>query len=62
VDIASHYHELQLRDVMAAIRESRPPAVTGEDGLRAVSLMHGIYQAARDGRRVRLPAREPLEP
>jgi predicted dehydrogenase len=57
VDIASHYHELQLRDVVEAIRDGRPPAVTGQDGLRAVDLMAGIYRAARDGGRVRLPDR-----
>ncbi len=59
VDVAGHFHELQLRDVAAAIRERRPPAVTGEDGLRAVELMAGIYWAARDGGRVRLPAQVP---
>jgi predicted dehydrogenase len=57
VDIASHYHELQLRDVVEAIRDGRPPAVTGQDGLRAVDLMAGIYRAARKGGRVRLPDR-----
>ena len=29
VDIASHYHELQLRDIVGAIVDGRPPAVTG---------------------------------
>ncbi len=57
VDIASHYHELQLRDVVAAIRDGRRPAVTGEDGLRTVDLMAGIYEASREGRRVVLPER-----
>jgi predicted dehydrogenase len=57
VDIASHYHELQLRDVVAAIRDGRAPTVTGEDGLRTVDLMAGIYRAARERRRVQLPAR-----
>jgi len=52
VDVASHHHELQLRDVVEAIRDGRPPAVTGLDGLRAVQLMAAIYRAARDGRRV----------
>jgi len=57
VDIASHYHEQQLRDVVAAIQDGRPPAVTGEDGLRAVDLMHGISRAAREGRRISLSRR-----
>ncbi len=59
VDVASHHHELQLRDVVAAIRDGSPPAVTGEDGLRTVELMAAIYRAAREGRRVQLPAGEP---
>jgi UDP-N-acetyl-2-amino-2-deoxyglucuronate dehydrogenase len=58
VDIASYYHELQLRDVVVAIREGRPPAVTGADGLRAVDLMAAIYRAAATGKRVRLPSRD----
>jgi predicted dehydrogenase len=56
VDIASHYHELQLRDVVGAIRERRSPAVTGLDGRKSVELMAAIYRAARSGQRVRLPA------
>jgi len=52
VDIATHFHELQLRDVVAAIREGRPPSVTAEDGLRSVRLMAGIADASRAGGRV----------
>jgi predicted dehydrogenase len=57
VDIASHYHEQQLRDVVAAIEDDQSPAVTGEDGLRAVDLIHGIYRATHEGGRVSLPRR-----
>lgn len=57
VDIESHHHELQLRDVMAAIRDGRPPAVTGEDGRRSVELFAAIYRAAESGQRVHLPVR-----
>jgi predicted dehydrogenase len=52
VDIATHFHELQLRDVVASIRDGRPPAVTAEDGLRSVRLMAGIAEASRAGRRI----------
>jgi len=52
VDVASHHHELQLRDVVAAIREGRPPAVDGRAGRTAVALMAGIDEAARRGSRV----------
>lgn len=57
VDIASHHHELQLRDVVEAIRDHRPPAVTGQDGLRTVDLMAAIYRASLDGARIQLPIR-----
>jgi UDP-N-acetyl-2-amino-2-deoxyglucuronate dehydrogenase len=52
VDLATHYHELQLRDVVDAIRTGRAPAVSGEDGRATVELMAGIYEAAMTGARV----------
>jgi predicted dehydrogenase len=52
VDVESHYHELQLREIVGAIREGRPPAVGGEDGRAAVELMDAIYRAAGSGARV----------
>jgi UDP-N-acetyl-2-amino-2-deoxyglucuronate dehydrogenase len=58
VDRDSHHHELQLRDVVAAIRDGRPPAVTGNDGRAAVELMDAIYRAAANGERVRLARRD----
>jgi len=46
--LASHeHHRTQLADVLAAIDEGRAPAVTGQDGLRAVELVDGVYQSAR---------------
>jgi predicted dehydrogenase len=42
VDLASHFHELQLRDIVSAIRDGRPPAVTGLDGRTTVALMAAI--------------------
>jgi UDP-N-acetyl-2-amino-2-deoxyglucuronate dehydrogenase len=42
-------HRAQLADVVAAIRERRPPAITGADGLRAVALVEAVYQSARSG-------------
>ena len=52
-DIGTHFHELQLRDVVEAIRDRREPAVTAEDGRRSVALMAAIADAARRGGRVR---------
>jgi UDP-N-acetyl-2-amino-2-deoxyglucuronate dehydrogenase len=39
-------HRAQIADVLDAIRQRRPPAVTGEDGLRAVALVEAIYRSA----------------
>jgi predicted dehydrogenase len=54
VEIGTWFHELQLRDVVAAIREGRRPAVDGLDGRAAVALMAAIDEASRSGGRVRL--------
>jgi predicted dehydrogenase len=54
VDPLTYHHELQLRDVVAAIRHGRPPAVTGEDGLATVALMTAIAEASRSAGRIRL--------
>lgn len=40
-------------EFLAAIRERRQPLANGDDGLRALTLAHEIYRAARDGVRVR---------
>jgi predicted dehydrogenase len=58
VDLASHYHELQLRDIVGAIRDGRHPAVSGDDGRGAVELIDAIYRAARSERRVNLSVPE----
>jgi UDP-N-acetyl-2-amino-2-deoxyglucuronate dehydrogenase len=52
VDFDSHYHELQLRDVVEAIRDGRPPAIDGQDGRKTVELFWAIYRASESGRRV----------
>jgi UDP-N-acetyl-2-amino-2-deoxyglucuronate dehydrogenase len=39
-------HRAQLHDVLDAIRHRRPPAITGEDGLRAVALVEAVYRSA----------------
>ncbi|HKF84557.1 MAG TPA: Gfo/Idh/MocA family oxidoreductase, partial [Candidatus Limnocylindrales bacterium] len=50
-DASTHFHELQLRDIVRAMRERRLPAVTGEDGRRAVALLWAVYEAQRTGGR-----------
>jgi UDP-N-acetyl-2-amino-2-deoxyglucuronate dehydrogenase len=45
VDLESHFHELQLADIVGAIRDGRAPAVDGSAGRATVELMAGIYGA-----------------
>jgi UDP-N-acetyl-2-amino-2-deoxyglucuronate dehydrogenase len=48
--LASHeHHRAQLADVLEALESGRAPAVTGEDGLRAVELVEGVYRSAASG-------------
>ena len=54
IDATTHYHALQIRDFVEAIREGRPPLVTARDGRAVVELFTAIYRSAREGRPVRL--------
>lgn len=49
--------QAMLADFVAAIREDRPPRVTGEDGLRALQIALAAYASAAQGQPVRLGAR-----
>lgn len=55
LDVGSHYHCLQIQDFVEAIRNDRPPQVTGEDGRAAVALFEAIYRSQRTGAPVRFP-------
>src|SRR5205085_8444480 len=55
VDATVHYHALQIADFLRAVREGRPPLVTGEDGRAVVELFTAIYRSAKEGRAVRMP-------
>ncbi len=44
-----------VADFIEAVRENRPPSVTGEDGLRAVEVALAAYRSARRGQPVQLP-------
>jgi len=54
-DIAEDGHTIQIRDLVAAIKEDRKPMVSGEDARPAVELILAVYQSARTGQPVRLP-------
>ena len=44
----------ELREFVAAIREGRDPAITGEDGLRVLAVIDAVFESARTGRVVDL--------
>lgn len=54
-DATVHYHALQIRDFLLAVREGRPPLVTGEAGRAVVELFTAIYRSHREKRAVALP-------
>jgi predicted dehydrogenase len=54
IDATTHYHRLQIQDCLRAIRERRPPLVSGEDGQAVVELFTAIYRSNREGRPVTL--------
>lgn len=50
----SDANQAMLEEFVAAIREQRPPKVTGEDGYRAVEIALAAYESAELGQPVRL--------
>ncbi|WP_291279234.1 Gfo/Idh/MocA family oxidoreductase [Galactobacter sp.] len=48
------FHTLQVQDMVAALREGRQPAVTGEDALRSLRTLGAIYASMRSGRAERV--------
>lgn len=55
VDATRHYHALQIRDFLDAVRDNRPAAVTGEDGRAVVEMFSAIYRSSNERRPVKLP-------
>jgi predicted dehydrogenase len=51
----THYHALQIQDFLRAVRQRRPPLVTGEDGRAVVALFTAIYRSHRERRPVPFP-------
>jgi predicted dehydrogenase len=54
LDAASH--AAQIADLLAAIDAGRPPAVTAESGRAALEVVCAVYESAREGRTVVIPA------
>jgi UDP-N-acetyl-2-amino-2-deoxyglucuronate dehydrogenase len=53
--IGHHGHTEQFRDVLAAIRDDRAPAVDGDEGRRSVEIILAVYKAAESGKAIKLP-------
>jgi predicted dehydrogenase len=49
-----NFHAYQLRDIIGAVQDKRPPAITGEDGRAVVAIIQGVYESGRTGRPVKL--------
>jgi UDP-N-acetyl-2-amino-2-deoxyglucuronate dehydrogenase len=48
-------HPLYYRNVLQVLRGEAEPETDGREGLKSLELLIGMYQSARDGRRVNLP-------
>jgi UDP-N-acetyl-2-amino-2-deoxyglucuronate dehydrogenase len=47
-------HQRQMQDLVDALREGRPPALDGQEGRKAVTLVCAIYASAESGQPVRV--------
>ncbi|MFO0798621.1 MAG: Gfo/Idh/MocA family oxidoreductase [Gemmataceae bacterium] len=54
VDGTTHYHAVQIHDFLRAVREDRPPIVTGADGRAVVELFTAIYDSHRQRKAIQL--------
>jgi predicted dehydrogenase len=55
VNPMEYFHRLQVEDFLRAIRDRRPPAITGEDGRRTVELFTAIYRSTQSRKVQRFP-------
>jgi len=56
--IGSEMHRRQIVDMIAAIREKRPPMIEGAEARKSVEIIRAIYQSAAENRAVTLPLEE----
>lgn len=54
IGVASH--AAQIADLLAAVQQGRPPAVTGADGRTTLEIICAVYESARTGQPVTLGA------
>jgi UDP-N-acetyl-2-amino-2-deoxyglucuronate dehydrogenase len=55
VNATTHYHALQIQDFLQAVRDDRPPLVSGEDGRIVVAMITAIYRSQRERRPIPWP-------
>jgi predicted dehydrogenase len=55
INATSHYHALQIKDFLLAVRDNRPPLVTGEEGRIVVEMFTAIYRSNRDRQPIKFP-------
>jgi predicted dehydrogenase len=55
IDATTHYHAVQIKDFLDAIRLGRRPLVTGEDGRIVVEMFTAIYRSQREHAPIALP-------
>jgi predicted dehydrogenase len=48
-------YELELRDYIAAVEAGRQPLASGFDGMKAVGMVHAVYESSKIGRFVDIP-------
>jgi predicted dehydrogenase len=47
-------HQAQLRNIIHAVRNNQEPLVNGEEGLKSLQIVLGIYGSSENGQRVEL--------
>lgn len=50
IDATTHYHALQMQDFLRAVREGRPPRVSGAEGRIVVEMFTAIYRSQQERR------------
>jgi predicted dehydrogenase len=55
VNATYHYHALQIQDFLRAVRDDRPPMVTGEDGRTVVAMFTAVYRSQRERQPIAFP-------
>jgi predicted dehydrogenase len=56
INATTHYHALQIQDFLQAVRDDRPPIVTGEDGRIVVAVISAIYRSHQERRPISFAA------